>query len=509
LGLGHGFAQETEAPAPSILVGDVYQFEKQVSEFTLGNGLHFVVIERHQAPLISFHTVVRAGSVDLPASQSGLARLLERLAWSGTETIGSRDWPAEKKALEAVEEAYDRLEEERRKGRQADDVKLTSLQVEAQLVAAKAAAQVKPLEYLQVLSDNGGTAVRAAASADTFRYDCTLPSNKAELWFSMESQRLLRPVLRGFYAERERLAEEVRSAKPVNPEASLLDELAAMAFWAHPFRNPIGGWPGDVEHLRTAQAKAFLERYFVPGNITIALAGDVTLADAKRLAEKYFGVAAWTAKPIPGGVTSQEPPQAGPRTAIAIASATPMVAIAYRRPDQLDRDDLIFDVIHSILSGAPNGWLVQDLVNDKNEAFSGRAVASWPGGRYPTLFAFVVAPAPGRTLTQTEAAVLALVERLRAQPVDEATLARARTRIRALSIEGLSQNAGAASLLAYAASEYGNWRAIFAELNQLARISAADVQRVAAKYLAPERRTVAYLGLPGTTNLTAPAGTAK
>src|SRR5215472_15473163 len=96
------------------------EFEKRVTEFTLPNGLHFIVLERHQAPVVSFHTYVNAGAVDDPEGKTGLAHMFEHIAFKGTETIGTTNWPEEKKALAAIESAYDRLEQEQNKGPKAD-----------------------------------------------------------------------------------------------------------------------------------------------------------------------------------------------------------------------------------------------------------------------------------------------------------------------------------------------------------------------------------------------------
>src|SRR5580704_6359609 len=104
------------------------EFEKKVTEFTLANGLHFIVIERHEAPVVSFNTYVKAGSIDDPAGQTGLAHMFEHMAFKGTPWIGSKNWPEEKKALDAVEETYASLEEERRKDLRADPNKIETLQ---------------------------------------------------------------------------------------------------------------------------------------------------------------------------------------------------------------------------------------------------------------------------------------------------------------------------------------------------------------------------------------------
>lgn len=465
-------------------------FTQRVSDFVLPNGLRFLVIERHEAPTLSFHTYVRAGSANAPAAQSGLVRLLERLAWSGTETAGSRDWAAEKKALDAVEEAYDRLQAERNKGLKADDVKITSLEFDAQRASERAQMLAKPGEYLQVFTDQGATGIGVSASADAIRYTCTLPSNRAEVWFSMESQRLARPVLRGFYAERTNLVQETRTP---GADARIADGLLAAGFLAHPYRNPMHGWMGDVENLRTADLRAFIERYFVPGNITIAIAGDITPAEARRLADRYFSGAAWSARPVPAAIPTVDPVQTAPRVAISYSATTPMVAVGYRRPDEFDRDDNVFDVIQMILTGA-NGWLTQTLTQESGVAVAVRAVANYPGGRYPSLFTVVAQPGPGRTMDQVVSAVQGVIDRLRAQPVDEATLAKAKVHVRETILTALMQNSGAAALLAAGAAEYGDWREPLNETERMQRISAADVQKVAAKYLVPEHRTVAFSG---------------
>src|SRR6266513_3887113 len=105
-------------------------FEKRVTEFTLGNGMHFIILERHEAPVVSFHSYVNAGSVDDPSGETGIAHMFEHMAFKGTETIGTKNWPAEKKAMEAIEAVYDQLEQERRKGPRADPKVIQALQAE-------------------------------------------------------------------------------------------------------------------------------------------------------------------------------------------------------------------------------------------------------------------------------------------------------------------------------------------------------------------------------------------
>lgn len=478
------------APAPGGA-----DFGKQVTEFTLANGLHWIVLERHETPLVSFHIYVRAGAADIPGGQSGLARLMEREAGDGTETVGSRDAAAEKKAAAALEEAYARLETERNKGPKANDGTVISLQMEYRLALDRVQSYGNPLEYSRKLLGEGATGLAATAGADAMEYACTLPSNRVELWFSLESQRLAHPVFRGFYPERDRLADELRSPARGKEESRLMEELAAAAFTAHPYRNPLNGWPGDVDHLRPADASAFVARYFVPGNITIALAGDVNPADARRLAEKYFGTMAGRAMPAP--VPTEEPAQTGPRTVIASGASTPMVAIGYKRPDQLDRDDAVFELIQVMLASGPDSWLGKELRQEKRLIMSARVQATFPGGRYPHLFALVLVPAAGRTLDEVEAAWAAVLRSLQGRPVDEAVLVRAKAQARTDVLQRMEDNAGAAGILASTSANYGDWQAVFRELDALNAATALDVERVAVKYLVAAHRTMAYSGLTG------------
>src|SRR6202011_4386054 len=113
-------------------------FEKKVTEFTLANGLHFIVIERHDAPVVSFHTYMNVGSVDDPGGQTGLAHMFEHMAFKGTPVIGTKNWPEEKKALDELEEIYARLEEERRKDLRADRNKIESLEARVKTAIEKA-----------------------------------------------------------------------------------------------------------------------------------------------------------------------------------------------------------------------------------------------------------------------------------------------------------------------------------------------------------------------------------
>src|SRR5882762_9338946 len=157
------------------------EFEKKVTEFTLANGLHFVVIERHEAPVVSFNTHVNAGSLNDPNGQTGLAHMFEHMAFKGTPSIGSKNWPEEKKALAEVESVYARLEEERRKDLRADPKKIASLEGLLKAAIDKANMYVEPNAFPRIIEENGGVGLNAGTALEATNYYYNFPSNRIEL----------------------------------------------------------------------------------------------------------------------------------------------------------------------------------------------------------------------------------------------------------------------------------------------------------------------------------------
>jgi predicted Zn-dependent peptidase len=474
---------------------DVKEFEKKVTEFSLPNGLHFILVERHEAPVVAFHTYVQAGSVDDPSGQTGMAHMFEHLAFKGTETIGTKSWVDEKRALDAIEEVYDRLDAERNRGRKADPSRVETLQTQLKVAVERAELYVQPNEYTRLIEENGGVGLNATTGLDATEYFYSLPSNRIELWFLLESQRFLHPVLRQFYKERDVVLDEYRQRVESSPQGKLMQSLLVTAFAAHPYRNPPGGWPSDVENLRRADAKAFFEKYYVPGIMTMAIVGDVNPPEARRMADRYFGPL--PAKPLPPLVHTREPLQPGPKTAIVDSPTQPIAAIGYKRPDQYDQDDPVFDMIQFILSSGRTGMLYKEMVEEKRISRVAQGLATFPDGRYPNLFVFFLAPSQGHTVDENQKALDDLLARFKATPVDAETLQRAKTQARANVIRLLGSNNGLARLLALSYAGYGDWRKLFTSLDDFNRVTAGDVQRVAQKYFIPANRTIAYTGKGG------------
>lgn len=481
------------ATLPLCRAQSLADFEKKVTEFTLQNGLHFIVAERHEAPVVAFNATVNVGSVDDPPGESSMAHMFEHMIGKGTTTVGSKNWPEEQRALEAVERAYDKLDALRRRGSAADKKEVETLQAELTQAIEKANSFVQPNEFTRVISEQGGAGFNAGTASDYTTYFYSLPSNRSELWFLLQSEWFRRPVFREFYKERDVVREERRMRVESDVQGKLQEVLLATAFMAHPYRNLIG-WASEIESLRASEAEKFFKKYYVPGNITIAIVGDVNPADMKRLAEKYF--ASIPAGPLPPPVPIVEPPQEGEKRAALESEAQPLLMIAYKRPNQRDKDDPVFDVISGILSSGRTGLLYQEMVRDKKIALEAESVATIPGGKYPNLFMFFDAPTPGHTTEENEQAIYGILDRLKTEKVDDETLARVKTKLRAGLIQQLDSNTGLASQLTSYNIAYGNWRVMFTGLEDINRVTAEDVQRVVRQYFVAHERTVGFTVAP-------------
>jgi len=473
---------------------DLARFEQAVTEFTLDNGMHFIVLERHEAPVASFHTYAGVGSANDPAGRTGLAHMFEHMAFKGTPEIGSLDYEKEKKALAAVDRAHDALEAERRKGPRADPDKLERLEKEFQQAVEAADEWSDSAEFTRLIEQNGGTGLNATTSLDATRYFLSLPSNRAELWFYLESSRFLEPVFREFYKERDVVREERRQSVESNPVRKLIENFLAAAYQAHPYGRPGVGWASDIESLSVDDARRFFETYYAPGNLTVAIAGDLDPQQVRDWAEAYFG--RLRRRPPPPRVTTREPEQEGERRIEVVSTAQPVLLLGYKKPSNRHPDRAVFEVISSVLSAGRTSWFYKELVRDRQIALAAGGFPDFPGAKYSSLFLFYAFPGAGHGVEENEQAMLELIEKLKEDGPDEEILQMVKAKARASLVRQLDSNAGLAAELARHHVQYGDWRQLFRSLDEIEAVTADDVRRVAREYFRPGKRTVAYIVRP-------------
>jgi predicted Zn-dependent peptidase len=195
-------------------------------------------------------------------------------------------------------------------------------------------------------------------------------------------------------------------------------------------------------------------------------------------------------------VRTIEPVQEGEKRVAVESPAQPFVAIAYKRPSQYSPDDAVLDVLSDILSGGRTGLIYKDLVRDKKIALGAQSLDTFPGGKYPSLFLFFVVPSSGHSIEENEKAIYAIIEKVKKDKVDDATIARVKIKLRAELIRKLDSNSGLASELCTYSVNFGDWRKLFTQLQEYDKVTADDVMRVAKKYLIENTRTVAYTRAP-------------
>lgn len=466
------------------------EIESRVSEFTLKNGMKFLVLERKKAPVASFVTYADVGSAQEVKGITGLAHLFEHMAFKGTDKIGTKDYARERVALEKVEQAYAALREEKRKGAKADPEKLKKLEEAFRQAQEEAGKYVASNEFGEAVERAGGRQLNATTAADRTMYFFSLPSNHMELWFWLESERFLNPVFREFYKERDVVMEERRLMES-QPVGKLLEEFLAAAYKAHPYGEPVIGHMSDLENLTTADAVAFFRKYYIPSNLVAAVVGDVDPKRVRELAERYFGRIPGGPKPEP--LRTVEPPQEAERRVTMWLRAQRMVLMGYHKPDINHPDDAVYDAISSLLSEGRSSRLYRGLVRDRKVATQVAGFPGLPGQKYPGLFIFFAMTAPGRTNQEVEKAIEEELERLIKEPVSKEELDGVKRRARASLLRQLDDNLGLAIQLSSMQALTGDWRNLFRQLDKINAVTPEDIQRVAKATFTRTNKTVAVI----------------
>jgi predicted Zn-dependent peptidase len=480
--------------AGPALAQDLATFEKTVTEHRLANGMTFLIVERHEVPVVSFQIYADVGSVDEEVGVTGMAHMFEHMAFKGTPTIGTRDYPREKEALAHVDEIYARLRsarlELRDKG-QGDTAAIADLEKAFHQAQADAGEYSKSDELTRVIEQAGGVGLNASTSSDATRYFVSFPSNKAELWFSLESDRFLDPVFREFYKERDNVLEERRMRVESQPVGKLLEGFLGIAYRAHPYGRQAIGWRSDLENLTRAQGEEFFRKHYVPASLTAVIVGDVDPRQTVDWAELYFGRI--PARPKADPLVTVEPKQEGERRATVYAQSQPVLLLGFHKPSAVDRDDAVFDAVQDVLAGGRTSRLYRSLVQDQRIAAAAGGFPGFPGNKYPNLFLFFAFTAPGHTNEENEKSMLAEIEKLKEELVSDEELSRVKARAEADLVDGLDSNAGLASQLAVYQVLTGDWRNLFKRIEAIDRVTKEDIQRVAKEYFTERNRSVAYL----------------
>lgn len=420
------------------------------ARFTLANGMTLIVRPDHRAPTVAHMLWVRVGSMDEVDGTSGVAHALEHMMFKGTPTLAPGEFSRRVAALGGRENAFTSRD-------------------------ATAYHQQVPTEHLEAVM---------RLEADRFA------NNR---WDDDEFRR-----------EIEVIKEERRQRTDDVPRARLFEQLAAVAYTAHPYRRPIIGWMSDLEAMTPEDVRDFHRRWYVPANAAVVMAGDVTIERARRLAEAIYGVL--PARAVPPRKPQDEPPQEGPRRVEHRAAAEQaLVTLAWKVPhlrdlqaqDEATQDALALTMLAAVLDGHSSARLERALV--QGQGHGGRRLADSVGashgllGRGPQWFSLSALPATGVEVETVSAALRAEVARVAREGLQDAELRRVKTQWTAGEVYKLDS-------VFNQARELGQHWILGMDVDAGERIMArlravtpAQVQAVAQRHFGDERLTVAVL----------------
>lgn len=348
--------------------------------FTLDNGLQVVVIPNHRVPVVSHMVWYKVGAADEPEGKSGIAHFLEHLMFKGTESRG-------------------------------------------------------PGEFSRIVNRVGGSE-NAFTSYDYTAYFQNVARDQLGRMMALEADRManLKLAPSDVDSEREVILEERRSRTDNNPSALFAEQIGAATYLAYPYRIPVIGWEKEMHGLGHDDAVAFYRTWYAPNNAVLVVAGDVTVAEVRHLAEQTYG--AIPARPVPDRTAMRggEPPQLAARR---LEMASPRVdqpswsrrwlAPGSRWGEAEATAPL--EVLAEILGGGSTSRLYRSLVVEKALAVSASAGYS-PEGLGPQVFSVAASPRDGVELPALEAAVEEEVARVLRDGVTGEEVASAITRMK-------------------------------------------------------------------------------
>ena len=474
--------------------------EVNVIEHELDNGLTLLLVPKPGDPNIAAGWVAKVGSVNERPGITGVAHLFEHMMFKGTHALGTQDIDQDLEIIEQldalrVDIQAEEVELDRRfqlgQLDDPDDPAARSAKHEElleqfdELLARQSGLLIKE-DFSRIYTGEGASGMNAGTSYDFTIYFINVPANKLELWFWMESDRLLNPVFREFYAERNVVHEERRLRTDSTPIGKFQEQFESMFWQSSPYGWPVVGWPSDLEGITREEALTFFDTYYAPNNLAAALVGDFDPDEAIEFANRYFGRLSRGARP-PLEPRTREMPQLAEKRMVASADTNPQVSIRYHsvRDGHVDEPPLV--VLGQLLNGR-TGRLYKALVEEQEVATS--AFGGQSGYKYEGLFELRGTATQGVTPEEVELAIYAELDRLKQELVPERELQKVKNQNAAGTFRDLRSNYGLMMQLLIREGNRG-WEHINTDPALYDAVTPEDIMRVANTYFTPESRAVA------------------
>lgn len=411
-------------------------------EKTLANGLRIIVQEDHRAPVVMTQVWYRVGSTFEPPGLTGISHVLEHMMFKGTTDVG-------------------------------------------------------PGELSKLVSRFGGEN-NAFTTANYTGYYQYYDKSRLPLAMALEADRMRQLVIDDaeFRKEIEVVREERRMRIEDNPSSSAWEKIRAVAFLGTPAGQPVIGWPDDLANITPQSLRDWYDNWYAPNNAVLVVVGDVGSNEVFRLAEQYFG--ALKSRRIQPVAVPRTPANPGLRElTLPVPVRVPTLAMAWNVPSLMTADPKTNDawalsVLAGVLDGGMSARFERELVRN-------RKVASAAGAGYDALdrgdglFQVRAVPATGRSLDDLKKAVRETIAALRDKPPTDDELARVKAQVVAELVYQQDSLSGQAQLIGSLAATGYDWRLKDTWADNVMKVTAADVTRVARTWLVDDRLTVARI----------------
>ena len=403
-------------------------------EYDLNNGMHVILHKDTSAPVVVTSVMYHVGAKDEQPGRTGMAHFFEHLLFEGTENIKKGEW-------------------------------------------------------FKIVSSNGGRNNANTTDDRTYYYEI-FPSNKLELGLWMESERLLHPIIGqdGVDTQNEVVKEEKRLRVDNQPYSKFLEYVKENIFKKHPYKGTTIGKMADLDAATLDEFLAFNKKFYVPNNATLVVAGDIDVAETKKMIEDYFG-------PIPRGeALTKDFPMEDPITTAMTATGydpniqIPAIMAAYRTPSMKTRDSRVLDMISSYLSSGRSSVLYKKLVDEKKMALQAGAINASQED-YGTYILYGL-PQGDTKLEDIINEIDEEIVKMQTELISERDFQKLQNQFENNFVNSNSSVEGIASSLATFNVLYGDTNLINTEIDIFRSITREEIQAVAKKYLNPNQRLV-------------------
>jgi predicted Zn-dependent peptidase len=483
----------------------------RVEEHVLSNGMKLLLVPRRDEPVVSAGWVAKVGSANERPGITGISHLFEHMMFKGTEAIGSKDAARDQKLIAEQERVRGLMRDEESKMRAAlrrgevDDItrpesktqRYGELEKEFDALVKEQRDLLVKNEFERIYTKQGASGMNASTNSDLTQYFVTVPKNKLELWFWMESDRLKAPVFREFYAERDVVFEERRLRTESTPTGRL-DEAFDEMFWrGHPYTWPVVGYASDIPAITKADADAYYALFYAPNNITAILVGDFDPRGAVAMAERYFGRIPRGKNPPPE-MTILPPKWEAEMRLNGEADTNPQVSVNWHTVPFQHKDSYPLGVLAQLLNGRTGRLHKAMVVGDG--AVATKVTASAISRKYAGEFGVEAEVKDGRTPEDAERAIYLELEKLKRDLAPAEELQKVKNNFAAQVFRSLQSNMGILYQL-MGNEGRGDWREFNEGPKKIQAVTPEDVRRVARTYLTKENRGVATYtrkaGAPG------------